>query len=305
MNALLQISESSLEDWSTLFPTPAVIYDSAAFLALNSHKCERLVLLTGHDKGINFGLAAGLRGGTLHAPFSAPFCTVETSGCVSPEQLKQFIIAVKNYCITNRYDIEISMPPACYSFYDFNAIFRETGFSRLLSDLNFHVPLHAIPKMTPTARNKAARARREGFQFEECPADMLDEVYATIKTNRDFRGYPLRMTLDDLRATLPIASGRLFSIRSVCADMAAAAVIYRPCRNAYQLIYWGHIDPTPGVMNLLATELFSTLAAEKQTSILDLGPASDRGQILPGLARFKTSLGAISTEKPTFCINPE
>lgn len=114
------------------------------------------------------------------------------------------------------------------------------------------------------------------------------------------RGVPLRMTASDLKSTTPVASTRIFALRHPEGEIAAAAIVYRCSRKAYQLIYWGHTDPTPGVMNLLASELTVALGADSSADFLDLGPASDCGRLLPGLARFKSSLGALPTVKPTF-----
>lgn len=303
MNRPFQIHEVDSESWSNLFPTPVCIYDSTAFFSLNSDKCERLVLLSAAERGVGFGIAAGLRCGTLHAPFSAPFCAIETFGKPGPEQRLRFAEALRSYCCENGYKLELTLPPECYSPDDDainRAILTEAGILPLRADLNFHLPLHPAPRMIPTARNKASRARRESMRFEECPLNSLEEVYTTIKRNREMKGFPLRMTAYDLEATAPIASTRLFALRRASGEIAAAAIVYRSSPEAYQLIYWGHTDPTPGVMNLLASELTTALSADSSAGILDLGPASDCGCLLPGLARFKTSLGAIPTVKPTF-----
>ncbi len=302
---MLEIREVSAEEWAAAFPDPVCIYDSAAFLSLNAGKCEQLALLMAEEGAIRFGIAAGLREGTLHAPFSAPFCAIETSGNPALEHRLGFAAALMDFCRSEGYGLELTLPPGCYSPADdaiWRALLTEAGFLPLRADLNYHLPLHPAPKMTPTARNKANRARREEMRFEECSMERLEEIYATIKKNREMRGFPLRMTAKDMRATAPIAGLRLFSLRDRSGEMAAAAVVYRSSATGYQLIYWGHTDPTPGVMNLLAAELTAALSADSSADFLDLGPASDCGRLLAGLARFKQSLGALPTVKPTFRI---
>lgn len=303
MSGQLQIREVSLEEWSRLFPAPACIYDSAAFISLNAGKCDRLAILAATQERSCIGIAAGVRAGVLHAPFSAPFGAIETLGAPSPEMRLRFAVALGNYCRDLGLRIELTLPPGCYAPEEDalnREVMTEAGFLTIRADLNFHIPLHPVPQMIPTARNKASRARREDMRFEECPLSGLEEVYATIKRNREMKGFPLRMTACDLEATAPIASTRLFALRRASGEIAAAAIVYRSSPEAYQLIYWGHTDPAPGVMNLLASELTAALSADPSADLLDLGPASDCGHLLPGLARFKASLGAIPTVKPTF-----
>ena len=303
MSEQLQIRQISPEAWSQLFPAPACIYDSEAFITLNAHKCESLHLLVASEGTAGLGIAAGLREGVLHAPFSAPFCAIESFGRTGLELRLKFTKALINFCRLEGLGLELTLPPGCYSPADDalnRALLTEVGFASQRADLNYHLPLHPAPQMSPTARNKASRARREGLRFEECPLERLEDVYATIKKNREMRGFPLRMTAQELRDTAQIAGLRLFALRDRNGEMVAAAVAYRSSAVGYQLIYWGHTEPTPGVMNLLAAELTAALSEDSSADFLDLGPSSDCGVLLPGLARFKQSLGALPTVKPTF-----
>lgn len=287
------------EQYAAAFPATLTPYGSTAFNLLNADKAEDLSCAALRDTSGRYrlGVILGLRDGVWRSPFSAPFGEITSNGRQKLETLAEFADMLKQ-----RYGrLQFVLPPA---FYDPVMQPRAAGSLAAAghtdyADFNYHYELSDFAEfnshLDANARNKLNRALRCDFAFEACG---LDAAYEVIAENRSEKGYPLRMTLDQLRDTAKLIAVDSFML-SLKGASAAAAIVYRLSGRVAQVIYWGHRQEYSGShpMNLLSREVFGFYAAAG-FDIVDVGPASSDGVPDMGLCAFKESLGCRLTFKP-------
>lgn len=301
----MQLTPVSLDEFFTYFPSPRTPYGSRGFIDLVAPKAEELaafVLLDSKGKA-RLGLVAGRRGdGKWYAPWSAPFAEVMYN---KPQGLET-CIAFANQLRDCLKVLRVTLPPKLYDPLMqplLEGALQAAGFA-CLRDYNYHVPLGTADPtdlLNPNARNHYNRALKAGFTFN-CDAP-LDEAYAVIAENRRRRGYPLAMSLEQLRATEAAGVELYPMVLSLDAQPVASAISYRISSHVAQLIYWGDVGGFERLrpMNLLAVSVYRTMQA-RGFGILDLGPSSSDGQIDLGLCVFKESVGGELSFKPVFNI---
>lgn len=116
-------------------------------------------------------------------------------------------------------------------------------------------------------------------------------AYTIITSNRKYKGYPLRMTLAQLKETFQMVTHDCFwGFFNHCC--IASAIIYHVTSNIVQVIYWGDL---PGYtelkpMNFLASQLICYYS-QRDFQYIDIGPSSEKGVPNYGLCNFKKSIG--------------
>ncbi|MCM1309640.1 MAG: hypothetical protein NC301_01270 [Bacteroides sp.] len=299
----MKILEVSAREYQLAFPRPAVVYNSVAFTELNAAKVDvvRRIVIYG-DKPL-LGLTFGERDGQLRAPFSAPFACFDFNREVRTEPMQAAAAALHEH---SRGAL-LTLPPPFYAP-SMNAKTQLSlfaiGILPKFIDWNFHLDLTSpfIERLDSTAAKKLRRAERSDFHLELCEAT---RAYDIIRQNRQNHGYPLAMTLEQVKATTgadgPVSAD--FFVLTNGVINAAAAVVYHVSPQIAQVIYWGDV-PCPECrhsMNLLAREVAGHYAS-RGYKILDIGPSSSEGIPSPGLCDFKDSIGCITTPKPTIVL---
>lgn len=299
----MELTELTARQYADAFPSVLTPYGSVAFSMLNAPKADRVVFAAMHDTSgrHRLGIIMGRCDGVWHCPFSAPFGEISSNGRQKLETVANFVSMLREHYGT----IKIVLPPAVYDPVMLPRVAGCLATAGQLdyNDFNYHYELAGFgefaARLDANARNRLNRALRSAFSFESC---RLDEAYEVIETNRREKGYPLRMTLGQLRDTSELISVDSFALR-LAGKAVAAAIVYRLGRGIAQVIYWGHLgeysDRHP--MNLLAREVFGYYAAAG-FDIVDVGPASSDGQPDMGLCAFKESLGCRLTFKPAFTL---
>lgn len=301
----MELVELPPEAYAAAFPSPATPYGSVAFNLLNAAKADSLLFVGLKDGNDRFraGMIFGRKGNELQCPFSAPFGELTCNGRQKLETVATFF-----HCLKERYGdcgIRLTLPPSFYSPATqpkASAIAANVGHQSY-ADLNYHYELGDFANFASTldsnARNHFNRALHAGFKFEQCS---LEDAYKVIKLNRAERGYPLRMSLAQLRETSEIIKIDSFRLTVDSSD-AAAAIVYRLSDDIAQVIYWGHLGSFANLrpMNLLAYEVFKFYASLAM-KIVDVGPASSDGTPDLGLCTFKESIGCRLSFKPSFSI---
>lgn len=298
-------------EYGELFATPSHVFNTVDFNELNRHKCEDIHYLTiCDDKGkVRLGVVLGQRGTMLKSPFSAPFGGIEERGSQSVEWYVGAIDALRRYAVGCGCGVVMSLPPALYdshSVYSKQYCAMMTGGARTsYVDYNYHYNLERVGEFehlcSRSARKNFAKASRYDWCFEVldgCEAD-IERVYNIIKANRESHGYPLRMSLDDVKATSRIIKCTFMVLSHEGVDVAAV-LAYDVADDISQVVYWGDV---PGYselrpMNKLAYETFCHFARCGRR-MLDIGPSSSDGIPSLGLCDFKASLGCILTPKFT------
>lgn len=290
------------------------IYATAAFNQLNAAKVthvEYLAMATEHDTGLLAGLVAGIDNdsGMMRAPFSAPFNSLTfTEKSIDIPLMTEIYGALAAHASRKGLrGVELFMPPAVYNpgaDAANAAALQAAGYRLLYADINYHFEtrdITAAGSYEALLPRRAARylrgTHRSGMKFVTQAAP--ERAYAVIEANRRAKGYPLRMTLNQVLDTIALVKADFFVLADASGHELAAAMVYHVCEGIVQVIYWGDI-PTPGAethcMVRLAEEVFRYYAA-CGTRIVDVGPASEHGIASPGLCRFKEMIGCRATLK--------
>lgn len=310
----------SSAEYAKLFPTPSVAYNTVEFSELNRDKCRDVhYIAIADDTGkVRFGITLGLKDGELCAPFSAPFgCMEETK----PQQITYYLEAVdalRDYGAQLGCHVRLTLPSEIYSRHShvekqyLAALTR--GAQLLYTDSNYGRTLSRDDDMSTmlgrpggTCYRAASRAGLTCAVYPATDSAKLHEAYALISSHHTAHGYPVRMSLERLEATMArLASrirGEVFIVYSG-ADAIAASINYVHCEERIvQPIYWGYMAGTGYMrpMNYMAVEMACHYASEGY-GWLDLGSSSELGVPDYGLCRFKESLGYDLFIKPTLLI---
>ena len=287
---------------------PFSLYDSSAFIELNRHKADSVHYLLFCDDKPRFALAGGVRDHVLKLPFSASFCAFSRIG---NNRIEHYYDAVSSLIVWAQAQkirqIVFSLPPL---FYDVphiskmqNALWGN-GFEISAFDLNFEYFLAAHGPDYPDridrcARKNCRRAEKEGLTFEK--TDDFAAVYETIRINRTERGFPLKMSLEDVVATSKVIPTDFFAVKTPGNEIASAAITQRMDSKTVRVVYWGN----PGAfeqlrpVNFLAWKLFDYYKKMK-FDVVDIGISTVDGVPNNGLCAFKESIGCSCSPKITF-----
>ena len=205
----------------------------------------------------------------------------------------------------NALSLEIQLPPECYAGAEKDwlmPLLEEAGFQIVWTDLNFHLPVDGPIRrhLHRSERWKLNKSERLGFAFHRVLRPDWLQVHAFILASRIRKGYSLSMTPDELRESAAKFPGRyrVWQVLSPANELAAIAVSI-DVSSEIEYVFYTADDPvfrkwSPVVM-LIAGIYEAALAEKKQ--ILDLGTASLKGMINPGLAAFKRFLGGQPSPK--------
>lgn len=287
------------------------VYSRIDFVELNRGKADDVHYLLLADNKVRFGIVLGQRGGVLYSPFSAPFGGFVTNSDQSVALVYEAVTLLAGYIRSLGMAAEVALPPVLYHsrmMAKYVSAFLRYG-QLMYADINYHYDLTGDEpfeaRMNDTARKKYRRARKCGFRFEMLDSAREADIaraYAVIKANRDSKGYPLRMTFEEVVRTAPVVDAR-FAVLSVDGADVAAVQLHRVTDSVMQVVYWGD---APGYermhpMNMLAPETFG-YCRSLGFSVLDIGPSSSEGVPSEGLCFFKESLGCVSSLKPRFLL---
>lgn len=297
----------SPDEYYGAFPVSRCVYGSRGFIDVTPGTVEAVRHFVGFDEEFKprFGLVAGYKAGEWHAPYSAPFAEIAYG---RPQQLERIYDFISELAATLGAPLHLTLAP---DFYDPAMLPKIKGVasnyaSKVVVDFNYHYPCSEIGTYTErldhSARKNFRRALQTGFTF--ALTDDVARCYEVIRLNRESRGYPLAMTLEQVRRTVAVVKADMMVMSLGEADVAAA-LVYHVADGIVQVIYWGD---APGYSASRPMNVFSYLVfkhyAERGVRIVDVGPSSKAGIPNSGLCRFKESIGCRVTLKPTFVIKP-
>ena len=284
-------------------------FNRADFCELNKNKVDEIqYLLIRKGESGRFALPVGLRGKEAFCPFSAPFSY--------PEEIKSGL-GVDNYSeagkVLDEYFAERGLTKATFvfppSFYDKKAletwlnIFFYLNWRIETIDLSFGFHISDIvedyeKKIAYNAKKNYRIAQNAGLLFHSCETlAEKKEAFRVISVNRASKGYPLRMTEEQVLKTMDIVPSEMYLV-SAEEENVAAALVYTVTKSVAQVIYWGDV---PGhsekkSVNYLAYELLK-IYRDKGMAYLDIGPSTENGVPNFGLCDFKDSIGCERSTK--------
>lgn len=306
----MELIDIKKEEYSCLTSGNSIIYCTEKFLELNSRKVDKVRYFAGRESNKNyFAFAVGEKNNQWLMPYSAPFgVPIQCKKNISLTRYFDFANALKKFAEESRINyFEIFMPPLIYDaeyIQKFTAAFLNCGFKIKWQDLNYSLNVDKLKMMQSdsymhsNARKNLAIALKSGLELVQCTdEDMKKSAYNVIRLNRQSKGYPLRMTLEQVMDTIKIVKNDFFLVRKDGENIAAAMIYYVTDKIA-QVIYWGDI-PDVGQykpMNFLAYKL-TQFYAEKGIEYLDIGPSTENGVPNFGLCDFKESIGCEVSSK--------
>lgn len=286
------------------------VYNGVPFTQLNAEKAERVHYLSFADSKPRFGIILGERDGVLRSPFSAPFGGFEQRATQSLQNMEQALALLSQYAEERQLGVRIALPPLVYGegqLAKWVSVFTRAGFKSTI-DLNYFIPTSRFDNYTKhldrSARNHLNRSLKEGFLLKKMDTSDRQQVaraYEVIRRNREERGYPLRMTFEQVWQTVSqVIKADFFVLEHEGADVAAAQV-FHVAEGVAQVIYWGDIRQYSELrpMNYLTYAVLKHYHDEG-TRILDIGPSTEDGIPNYGLCEFKEDTGCDITLKYWF-----
>lgn len=300
----MEVERIDATEYRACFKTPSHVYNSMEFIELNAYKCDKVHYLAFRDSKLRLGLALGERSGRLLSPFSAPF----GGWCYNREQRIDCVEAASDallrYCRERKLDLSMTLPPDIYAgsmgAKMVSALVRSGAKIEYL-DLNYHYDMRDFARfednLDSSTRNKLHHSMAQGFSFEL--TDDVARAYEVIRRNREARGFPLRMSLADVMATVKVVKADFFVMTLDGVDVAAAQV-FHVAPQVVQVIYWGDIPEYSPLraMNCFSYRLLSHYHSAGM-AVVDIGPASSDGVPNYGLCEFKENIGCRTALKPT------
>lgn len=305
----MEIVELTGKEYNNMIHDNIPVFSKLEFLELNRDKVDKIHFLAGKDKKIRILLAIGEKDGEWRAPFSAPFSNIIiVKKDTSIEYLWEFITLLVSYVKTNNGKlISIYMPADIYGAQDNSRIYNAllgNGFNIEYVDVNYSFDLDSFDLdgyeqlMHYNARKNLRIAMSCDNRFIRCETQKeKEEAYDIIKINREARGFPLRMTKEQVMATIEVVNHDFFLVKNNETTIASA-IVYRLTSKIAQVVYWGDV---PGVgqykpINFMSYNLVKYYK-ELGYQILDIGISTENGIPNYGLCNFKESLGCIPSTK--------
>lgn len=300
----------SENDYDLICGNYQYFYNSMQFHKLNKGKVENVEFLLFEEKKKKLALAIGIGNNCIKVPYSAPFGIFEKlQKHIKLEEIDEALDLLEQYARDKGIgSILFRLPP---SFYDeafiskiHNCLLRK-GYKIDYCDLNYQIFIsnmeHYMQTLLRNAKKNLNHALKENFDFVHCDdIGEKQEAYKVIKSNRERKGYPLRMTCEQVMDTIKITEHDFFLLKSQGVSIAAA-IIFKVNSFCYQVVYWGDIEgyEAKRPMNMLAYKVCE-FYCQKGIQVLDIGPSTEEGIPNYGLCDYKESIGCDVSTKHTY-----
>ena len=306
----MEVIEVDSKQYDEAFKKPYHSFNTAAFNALNSYKCENVFYLVFKDTKIRLGIILGLRNGVLISPFSAPFGGFQyVNEDIGLNQIDAALVAIQNWASSNQFkELKIVLPP---TFYNVNFItkltssFYRANFQQINLDINYQFPTHKFDEnylstIWYNAKKNLKRGTNANLTFEKLDGTDGEIAYDIISENRKQRGFPLRMTWEQVKETTSIITSDFFIVKKD-AVIIASAIIFHVSEGIVQVVYWGDLPDFSEfkTMNFLSYEVFKYYK-ENGIKVVDIGPSTEDSIPNNGLCEFKESIGCDLSLKYSF-----
>lgn len=287
----------------------AHVYNTPEFTELNKTKANGLHYILIKDNKTRFSIVFGEKDGCMCSPFSAPYGGFNMKSPQRISYMDKAVTLLKEWGRSHNKKIKITLQPSVYDNTQLskwaNVMFRNGRLTNV--DLNYHFDLCKFPDyenfIDRSARKNMHKALNEDFRITHLDTSNINDIsraYEVISCNRKEHGYPLRMSLENVKDTVKIIDADFFVVSYKDIDVAAAQV-FKVTEDTAQVIYWGDLKDFSHLrtMNYLAYKVFSYYH-DKGFRILDIGPSTENGIPNNGLCDFKEAIGCSVTQKLYF-----
>ena len=237
----------------------------------------------------------------------ATFGSFDSQSSLSKEMAYYFIDKVcKSLKDYGTKDIIIKHWPDCYrNTIAFEEIFDQAGLRVINRELNQYLVVdekdfqEIIKK---NERKKLNQCIKNEYTFKILSVAALKEVYDLVTNTRTRKGYPVSMTIGDLKRVIKLMPDKyilfgLFDSEKLIAASVSIRVSKDILYNFYHADEFSYRSTSPLVM--LVQEIYQ-YCQQNKIKILDLGISSQNGEKNAGLFTFKENLGCISSNKNTY-----
>lgn len=297
----MEILEVTPEVFDATFPNPNHIFNSGAFSKLNESRFEKVYFLIFKDTKTRLGIILGLRDGIVSSPFSATFGGFEfVSEDIKLYQIDAALQSLFDWASGKKViGIKIIPPPFFYKE-DFlakvtNCMYR-AGFETQNMELNYHFQTVKLSETYEqdiwyNAKKNLKKANSFGLVFEKLNASEGKLAYDIIAQNRSERGFPLRLTWEQLVNTNAVIPMDFFLVKTAH-DTIGSAIVYHIAPSIVRIIYWGDLPQFSEykTMNFLSFQLFKYYK-EQDIKMIDIGHSTVDSVPNNGLCEFKESIG--------------
>lgn len=299
----MEISEVTPVVYKTIIDTPLHAFNSAEFSTLNAQKCDKVHYLLFNDAKYRMGIILGVRNNILLSPFSASFGGFETlNRKIKIHQIDAIIEVLIQWSKQNKYDgINIISSPYFYNPNFFvkltNSLFR-ANFQIKNSEINYHFETNSISSESlyltniwPDARANIRKALTYPLVFNKIDNSKGIEAYNVIAQNRSERGFPLRLSYNQLKETETIIPIDYFLVNDINQPVAAA-IIFHLSSEVVRVVYWGDLPKFSHykTMNFLSYKVFQHYQ-QLGIPFIDIGHSTEDSIPNHGLCEFKESIG--------------
>ena len=304
--SLWRVRRVTADEYREMVPDRAVFFNEPDFTELNKDKADEVYYLVFlREQSPRFGLAAGRVGTELRAPFSAPYSfPVAINGESKLEAIDSALAVLEAYCLAQGMErIRFIFPPL---FYDEHLLsgwvsaFYRNRYDVLNLDVNYALDLKKLnvdeetygSLITQKGRKGLRRAEKSGLEIVRCETEAdYAEAYEIIRIGHAAKGFPVKLSLQQLMDTLRLVDHDAFIVRKDGVGIVAE-VLYRINDRIVQGIYTGtHPDyMNCNGMNLLT---YHTIRYYGDLGYAILDKAISTEDSIPnyGLCNFKESVG--------------
>jgi hypothetical protein len=311
----MEIVEVNPEEFDRAVKFPYHVYGSGSFNDLNNNNAESVHYLLFNDTKYRLGLICGVREETLFSPFSAPFggfiYLAEDLRIQIIDEAIQLLIEWARRKLLKQ--IHFTLPPSIYNesyiAKQTNSLYRK-NFRVSGIDLNYSFILDRLDDnydkhIWSNARKNLKISLSKDLNFIRCKSlEEKEKAFRTIKKNREIRGYPLKMTWNQILETIKIINSDFFLITDYRENILAAAIVFEVNTEINQVIYWGDLPEYSAnkTMNFLSYKIFEYYIKTGKR-VIDIGPSTENSVPNFGLCDFKESIGCKISQKMSFVIS--
>ncbi len=297
----MEIEEVTSYYYKSIFNSYQHKFNSVDFINLNSSKCDLVHFLIFKDSKIRLGLIIGERNNSLISPFSAPFGGFDVLNReIKLYQIEESLKSLEIWSRAKKIDsITIVLPPYFYGnnlFVKFSNCLQREGYEIAVSEVNYHFETvffndNYFDHIWPNARRSLKISNNHPLSFHKIESNRGIEAYKIIAQNRLERGFPLRLTYEQLKDTesaIPIDYFLVF-YESVA---VASAIVFHVTKTIVRVVYWGDIPKYSEfkTMNFLSFNIFNYYKCIG-VEYIDIGHSTVNSVPNHGLCEFKESIG--------------
>jgi hypothetical protein len=308
----MEVVEVDHIEYAKVITTAYQIFGSSSFSYINKDKCESVHYLLFKEGKYRVGIVGGIRDGFFCSPFSSPFGGfVFLHDDIKINYIDGAIELLEHWAIAKGFiGLKITLPPGFYneSFNSkqINSLYRN-NFVIEKVDLNYAYHLHKfsenyVETIWYNAKKNLKIALSNNFSFRLCEVENDKQAaYNVIQQNREARGFPLRMTWQQVQLSTSIIPSDFFLTENSQGIPVAAAIVFHVAKGIVQVIYWGDLPEYANqkTMNFLSYKVFEYYK-QQNLQVVDIGPSTENSIPNYGLCEFKESIGCSIAPKFSF-----